>query len=270
MPSYFTVVKYVPNIVRDERVNIGVIAFSETDTRAIFLENWHRVKCLGGNPSSIKAACVDLENMDVERLRKAAREWTHSIQLSRPSASLLDMNTLLLDTAQKFLVDPEVTERGYKSKADVLRRVKQSLREAVTRNLGTGARKLIRDDAIPSFPGALEIHAFDIYALNGKPIFGANAISFEVPNQKSLRRQIDATKWAIEDLKSGDGDAEIAVILSKPSIENRELYDQSLEVLRKLEANVQHDTDLEVWSEGIADSIRSHLPEYLRKNRHVE
>jgi len=165
-------------------------------------------------------------------------------------------------------VDPEVTERGYKTKSDVLKRVKQSLREAVKRNVSAAARKLIRDDLVPAFQGQLEIHAFDVYAFNGGPIFGANAISFEVPNQRTLRQQVDATKWAIEDVKHRDNEAEISVVVSRPTPENAALYEQSQEVFQKIGAVVQHDTDLEAWSESMAIRIRAHLPEYLRKDDH--
>lgn len=264
MTAFYTVVRYVPDVVRDERVNIGVIAFSDSDKQSLFLDNWHRVKCLGGNATLVKAACTDLQKMDVQRLREALVGWTHSIQLSEPCGSLQDVNTLLLDAARRFLVDPEVTDRGYKTKADVLSRTKQSLREAVSRAVSPAARKLIRDDASTPITGRRESHVFDLHAHNGVPIFGANAISFEVPKKLALRRLVDATKWAIEDVREQDADVFLAVVVSKPRGEHEHLYQQSCEVFRQLGAKVEHDTDLDPWSNEIASRILEHLPQRLR------
>ena len=54
MTSYYTVVRYVPDVVRDERVNIGVIVFSDNEKRSQFLKNWGRVKSLGGNAKALR------------------------------------------------------------------------------------------------------------------------------------------------------------------------------------------------------------------------
>jgi len=264
MPAYYTVVRYVPDIVRDERVNIGVIAFSDHDKQAVFLNNWYRVRILGGNPEAVKAACAELEKLDVKHLRAAVAKWSHSIQLSEPCASLQDVTTLLLDSANRFLVDPEGTEPGYKTKADILRRTKQSLREAVARTVSPAARKMIRDDATFFFPGHHEKHVFDLCAHNGRPIFGANAISFEVPQMTALKRLVDATKWAIEDVKEQDNSISLSVVVSKPRSENQLLFEQSRDVFQQLGAKVEYDTELESWSSEIASTILAHMPERLR------
>lgn len=264
MPAYFTVVRYVPDIVRDERVNIGVIAFSENEKRAQFLANWQRVRLLGGNAAVMRAACAELERMDVAHLRDAITKWRHSIQLSEPCGSLLDTNTLLLDSVKRFLVDPEVTERGYKTREEVLRTATSALRLAVKRRYSRAAAKtLVRDDSTVQFIGSHDSHVLDISVANGEPILGANGLSFEVPNQKVLRQQIDSTKWAIEDIKGKEPNLPLTVIVSKPRKENAELFAQSCVVFRQLGAEVESDGDLEPWAGRMAEHIKSHLPSYL-------
>ena len=203
--------------------------------------------------------------MDVESLHRAVAKWSHSVELSAPCASLQDVGALLLDLAKRLLVDSGVTEAGYKERVDVLRKTKQSLHVAVKKMLSPAAWKLVRDDRGIAFAGKLEEHRFDLSAHNGAPIFGANAISFDVPDTRRLRQLVDATKWAVEDVRARNQDALLSVIVSKPRTENEELYDQSRRVLGELGAIVTHDTDdeLDRWSNQIASEIRQHLPKHL-------
>src|ERR1051326_27145 len=44
MASKYCVVRYVPNPLTDERINVGVIAFDERKVLTRFLDRWNRVR----------------------------------------------------------------------------------------------------------------------------------------------------------------------------------------------------------------------------------
>ena len=48
MPSRYCIIRYVPNPLTEERVNVGVIAYDDTQVRVRFLERWNRVKHFAG------------------------------------------------------------------------------------------------------------------------------------------------------------------------------------------------------------------------------
>lgn len=264
MPAFITIVRYVPDVVRGECVNIGVIAFFESQKKVQFLSNWNRVKCLGGNPTAIRAACAELERVEPDKMFELIKRWRHSIQLSEPLGSTRDLNTLLIDAAQRYLVDPEVTDKGYKTRDEVVRSASRALRLAIRRSISrAAANALVHDDGSAPLQGALESHTLDITVHNGKPLLGASAFSFEAPNQKRLRQQLDSTKWAIEDIRAADPDVELTVIVTAPSPENKPLFDHSVKVFQSLKAEVRHDTDVESWAEQTAGQVQAHLPPHL-------
>src|SRR5438309_1341485 len=48
MPSYYSIVQYVPDPVTDERINVGIIAFGDGIILTRFIRNWSRVRLFGG------------------------------------------------------------------------------------------------------------------------------------------------------------------------------------------------------------------------------
>lgn len=263
MASFYSVVQYVPDMIRNERINIGVIAWSGRDKTEIFLQNWSRVRHMGGRAEAIKDSCEELKRMDVDHVLLALKRWENGIQLTEPSASLLDVHTLLLDAANRYLVDSEITERAYTTKVELVRHARTAIKGSLSRLVNRAAAQLIESEP-REIEGRLAVHAFDIAATNGEPIFAANAISFEVPRQKSLRQQVDASAWAIEDTRKRVESIPLAVIASRPLPENSQLYQEASEVFRQLGAEVIAEESIPDWSDRMAQAVREHLPEYLQ------
>lgn len=135
MVSRYSIIQYVPNPIADERINIGVVAFSDHEVRVQFLVNWERVRNFGmKNIDSLKDFAERMketasrglvfpgdEESEIpkhERLTKIARGWMNSIQFTEPRPSLAHVDKLLHNIVEDFLVEPHNsminTDKTYK------------------------------------------------------------------------------------------------------------------------------------------------------------
>src|SRR4051812_35427524 len=123
MATRYSVIQYVPDPVADERVNIGVVAFSDDDVRVRFLANWDRVRHfgltdvrflkdfarrLGGAVSAepfLPLSIGQRTTIDAKRIAEIAGEWVNGIQFTEPRASLSSVEELIAEVAQRFLAD---------------------------------------------------------------------------------------------------------------------------------------------------------------------
>lgn len=263
MPAYYSVVQYVPDVVRDERINIGVLAFNETRKVAQFIQNWDRVRQFGADTMALRRTCKAIEGMGLAAIRDAMQAWQHSIQFSTRRASLLDVETLLIDVARRFLIDPEVTGPAYRTKKEITKTTRSHLESAIAAKVSrVAATSLLSTDK--QIEGALEPHEFDIRAINGKPIFAANVIAYQMPRLAILRRDIDATAWAIDDVRTKNQDLPIAVIAPDDPGKNESLFERSRSTFGSLGAEVVTEREVSNWSKRMAEEVNENLPEWLQ------
>ena len=122
MASRYSIVQYVPNPIADERINIGIVAFDDNDVRVQFLNNWSRVQAFGREDIHFLRDFAKRMNFAAsegllfpgdepdgtpkhERLKKIAQGWINSIQFTEPCGSLENVESLLEDIAQTYLVN---------------------------------------------------------------------------------------------------------------------------------------------------------------------
>lgn len=102
MPSWYTVVQYVPRPVAEERVNLGIIAWGGGEVVCTFVDDFARARAFGGGDVSCVAEAVeDLKRavgegrLGVAAVERMAREWGGILQLTPPRGSLLGPRELL-------------------------------------------------------------------------------------------------------------------------------------------------------------------------------
>lgn len=255
MPTYYTVVQYVPDPVIDERMNIGVIVFGDGRLRARFLENWHRVRSFGGeNISFIRTFVKDLDRMGEEDIRRVAETWQHSIQLTKPAGSLLTADKLLVDVSSRYLRGLTPPEKTYRSRQEAVALTRRRVKEALDLRLGKEGRQLIKVDY--QIQGKFGSHEFDVGAGNGRPFFAARALSFEKPEEsKALAREIEATAFAVSDVRKEEESIPLGVVVLPPKKENRDTYLAAVHVFRAVEAQVIEEVFLNEWADEMAEKV---------------
>lgn len=256
MPAYYSLVQYVPDLVRRERVNIGIVVFNEERMKSHFIENWNRIRQFGGCVPALQDVAKQIEQMSLEVLRNTIESWQHSIQFTAPAASLLDLDSLLIDMTQRCLIDPEQQERSYRNRQQAVAITKNSLANALREVIGKAAVKLLK--AHFAMSGSLDRHEYDIALVNGQPLLAANSLSFETPDRKEIVKVSHATAWSIEDIKRRDSSFRLAIIALPPK-QPSEVYDRAVNTFKSLGAEIVVEDELEAWSFQVATQVRDKL-----------
>lgn len=263
MSSRYSVVQYLPDPRTDERINIGVVAFAEDQVGATFLENWERVSRFADEDISFlkdfaEELTTSVENEDQIELEpfeggplsgdlimKIANGWKNSIQLTAPRASLREVPETLEFVSDKFLRDPPRRQRS-RGRRTAAKLTAGAVRTALEERLGAQGAQMLRRDY--SVRGQHDDHSFDIAVVNGGPDLLAHAISFEIKQSKSLDRMVDATLWAIDDVKTRDPDFPVGMTALPPQ-EESEIFEHAREVVTGLGADFVIEDDLPDWAD---------------------
>jgi hypothetical protein len=229
MPSHYSVVRYVPDPIADERINVGVIVLGDDGARVRFLNRWERVREFAeGDVKFLKAFARDVQDRQmvlgdvqeawtVEQLRKYAGEWRNTIQITEPRASLKSPADLMDEISRRFLVDVAAAAPAYRTRTDAVTLAAQVVRAALRERLGNlQARELLKTRYV--LAGARASHHFDVVAANGHPQFAAQALSLEVPESRHVERAINASGWSLQDVKHRQHDFPMAILALVPAM----------------------------------------------------
>jgi hypothetical protein len=256
-PSYYTVAQYVPDAVTDERVNIGVIAFDEHSIRPAFLRRWRRVSQFAG-PLDVVPALRELAEsftdaassespwgagpLTVDRITALTADWTHSVQFTVPRASTLDVDALIADIAPRLLVEPRARKRQFRDKRVAVTLAKRSLERALKGRPAANLALLTAAD----LDGDLAHHRFDLALANGRVKLAAQGLSFE-GNPPHLQREVDATAWAIDDIRKRDAEVQLSVIALPPRSQSK-TYTSAKRIFEGLDAEVVEESAADLWA----------------------
>lgn len=258
MSAYYSVIQFIPDIVRNERINVGVVSFYEDKKEFQFVENFARVQKFGAEKSFLQYMFEHIKSMSVDQIKEASSEWNNGIQFTDPAPSLLDLNATLLDAAKRFLIDPAVKEKSRRTHHDVKTAARRALKEAISESIHRSAISYLKSDY--AIQGRLGRHNFDIKAANGSPIFAANALSFQ--SRKGLESAVHATAWSIEDVLKIDDTLPLSVIVC-PSQNEDALYQEALSTFGELKAEVVEEHEVDSWAKKMAEKVKERIPPHL-------
>jgi len=264
MVSRYSVIQYVPNPIADERVNIGVLVFNDQVVRVHFLHNWKRVKHFGNEDISFlrefseqmqESAARDLlfpgdqpeDKPKHERLTKIARGWINSIQFTEPCGSLADVDSLLEDLAETYLVDTLPRKLSLRDRQVASKIANTTVKIVLNKRMPEEAQNYFKT----SLTGKHDGHKLDAVVANGRPYLAVHALSFEVHSPKSV---IDALSWAIVDVKSSCEDLPFGVLALLPNPESDDFselmsnYDHAVAKYSDWGAVILKEDELEGWT----------------------
>jgi hypothetical protein len=277
MPAKYSIVQYTPDPVTGERINIGVIAFDEEFIRVRFVSKWDRVRQFANQDIRfLKAFAQELTEsastalllpglerypkLTQDRVEAMAGNWINTIQLTEPRASLKSVDELLSDVAARFLSEPIRNKRGFRDRRAAVSLATSRIRHALIQRVGDeDAEDLLKQQA--ALQGKRQPHTFDAVVANGVPYFAVHGISFELPEARILKFQIDAAAWSIADVHEYDQTFPIGVMTLPPLSDEdelprlEELYRRTIKVYTELGATVLTEQDIETWAQQMAQRI---------------
>lgn len=276
MTAQYSIVRYVPDPIADESVNIGVIVVGDGQVRARFLDNWSRVRTFGDEDieflrdfaaavesvvdalgSSQMALGGDLQKrvLDEGTLADMAGSWINSIQLSPPRGSLKSSDALIDELSARYLRMRGLHQPKYRDRSYAARLVISQVSEAVQSVLGAHKAGLVRQHR--DIFGKYGSHRLDAVVENGRVLFAAHALSFESmssSSQDETNRAVNLTEWAIRDLRDQGVDIPIGVLVLPP-IGPQPAYDRARRALTALGADVTSEAEFAVWSTSTAQTV---------------
>lgn len=272
MTTKFCVVRYVPNPLASEQVNIGLIAWRGEEIRARFVDHWSRIQRFGHEDigflrdfaERVLEATADqgklpgvaeAVGLNTHALERIVGSWGNSIQFSEAKASLLAPDEVLGEMIPIFLREPsrrEVRDRRVAARYAF---------EGISKTLGQKAKGLIKKRA--QIDGAYDQHRFDVVVANGAPLFAAQGFSFEIPDTVVLMRDLDALAWTIADVKRARRSFPLAVVVLPPSRASV-AYTKARKIFPALKADLLTRSQIEPWAARQQKKVRAACPELYK------
>jgi hypothetical protein len=258
MPSQYTLIQYRPDPTSDERLNIGVIAWDAAGAHVVFVESWERVRLFGGQDvaflrefaESIQGRLPEalepvVDELTEELIGRWIGEASHNVQLTPARGAPEDAKELISSLATRFLYSAPEKPKP-KPRADRARNRRTAASHAYRAIKAAVRSKTPKGATVVGLRRALEgqfgEHLFDVVLANGKPLAAVEAISFEVRSKANLQREVDATAWALDDVRRLDKDMPLAVFVLPPTnAEAEQVFRAASKTFKALGAQVMQD-----------------------------
>ncbi len=270
MISKYSVIQFAPNALSGEKINIGVVTYTDDETRVRFLRNWKRVKSFAGTDiESLKDFTSEVEFLISRQLplpssfgpqplipsliEEIADTWANSITFTPPRASTRPVDALLKSIAKEFLTEPTTRERSYRDRRAAGSLARTYLHDALVEREG----KAMADKYLHwqrEVVGRYGPHVFDAVVANGKPSIVAQGISFELPQAIQLDQSIDALAFQVYDIRAAQPDLHIGILTLPPKKHSaahaKKAFDRARRTYEGLKAEVVLERDAEAWAKA--------------------
>jgi CBS domain-containing protein len=247
MATRYSVVQYVPDPVTGERLNVGVVGFSNGAVKTRFLVNWQRVRTFFGKEA------LDLDHLeaifrdvDQAHLLEMIETWHNSIQFTTPNASLRSLEEAIDEAAHRFLIDPPLAVKERRLHADVLSLAHNRLSASISKLVGaTTARDIVRRNV--RLVGRENIkRRFDLVVSRYKPVHAIQALSFSA--LKGVEQNTLATAFLAEEIR---GTIPFTVVVAPPITPDSE-YRNAIATLQNHGAAVVDEDEFPETANSIA------------------
>jgi len=233
MAAFFSIVRFVPDSVANEAVNIGLLVASGTRVEVRTLSDWDRVKHFAGAAWREARRLVEeleqdpktflgLTQVDVaDDLRAATARWTRALQFSDVRASLDTLDGVMTSLEPMVLVGQRGDMLPLQSRrVVVVRTVYRAMSSAFELRFERKARGLVKQHARVS--GHRTSHKLDVGVVNGSIYAGAFALSFSTVQPERQWKDTDAVAFAVDDLRATGLSAPLCVVTDVPSCDGAE------------------------------------------------
>jgi hypothetical protein len=272
---FYSVIQYMPDPVRQELFNVGVVVAEAGDLRARVLrpQQLGRLRHLGYAQDAgflrdlereINSSALPRQEQllggepvwSLETVVRAQRDWGGTIQFSSlrpasdvPSAAAVDW------FFDRYVAPPPARHRGADKRVIKARVRRVLLRSVHSKYPRARADRVVRSDE--PVRGKLEQHSFDFTVRNSKVLHVVHTVSFDVGTRDALARDLDAAKWAIKDLQ--DTKLRIPVAVVGMGWRQEALRRNTEELLPALGARFVAEDEIDVWYKELEESLPAKL-----------
>lgn len=227
MTTQFSVIRFVPDAVANESINVGVIAISGQNVKIQFINSWHRARALGGEKVTyLRDFVKDLsarqeilfgegDTWSEASIREYLGRWRHMVECTELRGSIKPIEQLLPELVTLYLKDARATRAKILTKKAASAALFSAVSIAVQEKFGTNGQELVKRNLV--VPGHIDEHECDVGLLNGQLYGAAVGLSFRVAETPYLKTEVDAVAFAIEDMRAAHKRLPIAVSYVPPA-----------------------------------------------------
>ncbi|MFB6372812.1 MAG: DUF3037 domain-containing protein [Bradymonadaceae bacterium] len=261
----YSIIRYIPDLVKGEQINIGVIAFNDDKVRASFTDHWSFVKHFAGQDlayikkfkSEFEAGLED--QMDIEKMAQGrtvtsetveqlAQGWMGDISFSTPKPAEGSPEEVLdILESQMLRTAPEGDDRARApGKGEAAHTAQNSLKNAVAEFWSEEiAEQTVQYNK--SRTGHAHGHDLDVEFQNSRPLMAVNGLSFRINTHSLIEQHIRDVLFAAEDLeRAGYSDLDLAVCHIPPE-RDLPLFEQAKEACSKLDIEFVQEDQFDPW-----------------------
>lgn len=225
MPSKYRIIQFVPDPLANERVNIGVITYDDHTVYVDVTKHWQRISAFAGRSTHFVRMVVEelleaagdqlplpSDNWSRPLNKRAVDEilskWSHSLQVTEPRGSLKNVADLRSEVSSRF-VSRIATLPQYGRRAAALR-----LFGKVSKMIASwkGPDHLKEVQRKVTLKGAVDVHRFDVAYGKDSPRLIMHALPYSYRIGSLLGVSVDATKWAIDDIRKANASVPIGIV----------------------------------------------------------
>jgi hypothetical protein len=262
MLTKYAVVRYLPHPLSGEMINVGVIAWNDDQIASQFVKDWRRAKTFGREDISFlqdfvaqiessdslqqQVLALGAKPFDTKRLEEVTKDWSNSIQFSESRTSLRSPGEVIREVSPIYL--PELPHHYHSQKGRTRRAAATLALHRVSQVLldecGPQAGDLVKREHV--IKGKIDEHLFDVVVANGRLFFAAQGLSFEKSFTRTIQKDVDATAWAIDDVRKAHRHLPMAVLALAPAEPNAPV-EKARKIFRSLEADMISENQMDRW-----------------------
>lgn len=266
---YYSIIQYVPNQIRNERINIGVIVVNKDGSfsKTKFTNRFSRAKNFSGRNVSFlkdfsknfqfetndqKLLAYENTKWDLGRLKKVSGQWWDSIQFSEIKTSINPPEKVLSDMFNLFVEGfSKESAKLYRYKEAAIQLASDAFKKAILNKHPNirGINKYIRIRS--KIKGRRADHAFDVVVRNGNPYIGVKGLSFEIKKPGHIEQSIFALAYEMGDVLKSHPKLKIGVVSLLPKRTTkkiRELYQEGQNVFKDIDAELIPEKEILDWA----------------------
>lgn len=264
MASYYSILQYVHDPVKDERINVGVFAFDQSRCKFVATDDWSHLRCMATSQSVpvVKEAIRELRHWTAEEITKFASDPYGLFNVTLPSASTLSPEELLVFISKRVLPSQAARQVDYRVKSQVVNDVRRQFRDKLKGKFGPGGVALLRDRDRLIFSTKVPVNP-DVAIGDGQVQSIVQALSFEEKDENKVQRDVSATGFIIRAIREANNpisNAKIGVVClpPKPSIakssDMRRYYDLAIQDFSQ-SAEVIDESQVNDWATKQVDGL---------------
>ena len=200
-----------------------------------------------------------VDELTDELLQQWIGDVAHSVQLTPAQGAPEDAKKLISSLAARFLYAPPPRPKKGRDRRTAASHAYRAIKAAVHRKAPKRSKPLVHLQLHGMLEGKLGEHRFDVVLANGKPLAAVDAISFEVRSKANLQREVDATAWALDDVRRLNKDMPLAVFVLPPTnAEAEQVFRAASKTFKALGAKVMQDEPaLARWAARRASGLQT-------------